>query len=582
MKQLIALLLAQLLLLPPASIAQEAPPAPAPALSGGSFFFGTRAVDNDAWAGRVSEYEVNKSGFRPVFGSNQWYSQGSWFFDFSAENRGDSRAQTYSLDADLNRRVRIRSSLDRFLHRLDNDPLSNLDAAKGTVIVRHDDNAPNRAFVPGRNELNTEVSGYLTSWLSWRASHRFLQIHGETQTRALSKCANCHATAESTRIDQKMHDVSAGLTAKLGRRIAVHYDYSSRQFKEHGQRPTNTYDVAQHPQTLSRAFFNRVQFDGTTNGEMAYAYVPGFRKDTHDVKFTADLPAESRLVAQLIHASLLNTHVNTNLDVTAWSARYTLPLGERATLKAQFRRTDMDSDDVLIQLEEPANPTGVPQAGQTYAQAYPAFGSADFTRLSSINRQDITASGELGLRLARLTTLRGGYQFRSIRRDHFDVERTDRNRLYFLFNTRKAKTWNARVRYTFDDIDEPFLHEKAALSPALQLTPSAGNPPSPLNGLQYFALYAARQANLTNQPTRSNFLEPSFSWTPNPHIALNLNYRTRLEKNTHLNYGTWSHNTYMPGAELWIAPSEKLNFTFSYQQQYDRNNTMYVLPAFDG
>jgi hypothetical protein len=586
-KHAVAYLLIATLLLPLNTLAQQpavsAQPAAAPtAASGGDFFFGIRGLGNSDWMGRVNEYEMNKEGVRPAFGAGYWFSKDSWFFDFYGENRGDSRAQTYWLDADLNRRLRIRSSLERFMHRLDNDDLANLDTAKGSVVVRHDDLAPGRAYVPGRNEWKTDLSGTINSWLTWRASYRYLQIHGETQTRSISKCANCHVSGEATRINQKMHDLSAGLSARLGRKVSLHYDFTSRQFAEGGERPTNQYDVAQHPTTLSRVFFNRVQYDGTTDGQMAYAYVPGFRKDSHDVKLNVDLPAEARLTAQLLKTSATNTHVNLGLDVLAWGGKYVLPLGERVTLKAQFRKADMSSDDVFIQLEEPANPAGVPQAGQTYAEAYPTFGRADWTRGSTVNRTDIVATGEVSARLARLTTLRGGYQFRSVRRENFEVERTDRNRLYALFSSRRSNQWNARMRYTFDTIDEPFLHHHAALSPVMQPFSSPGNPPSPLFGVQYYTLYAARQANLTNQPSSGHFLEPSFTWTPSPKTALTLHYRTKLEKNDKLNFSDWTRDMHMPGAELWFAPLEKVNFTLSYAYQRDKSHTLFVLPAFDG
>lgn len=589
-KHLIVFLLLYTLLWPAVALPQQAatPARPvsteAPAgggTSGGSLFLGLRGLDNSDWMGRVNEFEANKDGARPSIGFNYWYGRGSWFFDFFGENRGDSRAQSYSLKTDLNRWVRVSSSMERFLHRLDHDPLTNLDAAKGTVVVRHDNLAPNRALAPGRNEIDTKISGYLTSWLTWRASHRFQQMHGDVQTRAISKCSSCHVTATATSIDQKANDLSGGFTARLGRRVAVHYDYTNRQFKEHGQTPTLRYDVAQHPGTLSRMFLNRVSFDGTTNGKLPYALVPGFRKDSHDVKVNVDLPKDSRLSAQLLKARARNTHTNLDLDVLAWGGRYTIPIGPRASFKAQFRKTDMSSDDVSIELNEPAAPEG-PQAGKTFTQAYPTFGTVNWTRGSVINRRDIVASGELNYRLARLTTVRGGYQFRSIRRDNFDVERTDRNRAYFMFHSRKAKSWNARLRYTFDDIDEPFLHKKAALSPVIQPYPSPGTPPSPLTGLQYFTLYAARQANLTNQPARSQFMEPSFTWTPSPRAALTLHYRMRLENNDHLNFGKWSHDMHMPGAELWVSPIDKLNFTLAYSFQKDVSNTMFVLPAFDG
>ncbi|MBL8217891.1 MAG: hypothetical protein JNL62_01610 [Bryobacterales bacterium] len=579
------------LMTPASAFAQQptgaaAPPAekdvPPVAQSGSNLFLGTRVLDNNGWPGRVNEYEMNKGGARPSIGFDYWYSRESWFFNFFGENRGDSRAQSYSLEADLNRRLRIRSTLERFIHRYDHDPLSNLDVAKGSVVVRHDNLTPNRAYGPGRNEFSTEVSGVINEWLSWRASHRFLQIHGDTQTRSISKCANCHVTGEATRINQKMHDVSAGLTVRLGRRASVLYDYWSRQFKEDGERPTNQYDVAQHPTTLNRAFFNRVLYDGTTDGQMHYAYVPNFRKDSHDIKLNVDLPADSRLSAQLLKTSATNKHVQLGLDVLAWGGKYTIPIHERVTFKAQFRKADMHSDDVFIELQEPANPAGVAQPGQTFAQAYPDFGSVDWTRGSSINRVDALGSAEISARLAKLTTLRGGYQFRSIRRENFEVERTDRNRLYLLFSSRRSKQWNSRVRYTFEATDQPFLHRHAALSPVLQPFAAPGNPPSPLLGTQYFVMYAARQANLTNQPTRSQFIEPSFTWTPSPKAALTLHYRAKMEKNDKLNFGHWKRDMHMPGAELWVAPLEKLNFTIGYSLQNDKSSTLFVIPVFDG
>lgn len=562
--------------------AQSAPADPPPAVSGGSLFLGTQGFSNNGWQGRVGEFDTNKDGLRPVTSFSYWYSRGPRFLDFYGENRGDSRDQVYSLQGTLGRRLQFRSALDRFLHRLDHDPLSNLDAAKGSVVVRYDNLNPNRAYTTGRSELKTEIRGVINQWLSWRASHRFLQTHGDIQTRAISKCANCHVTGRATRVDQRLQDLSAGLSLRLGKKAVLHYDFTSRQFKEHGERPAQQYDVAQHPTSLSRVFFNRVQFDGTTNGLMPYAYVPGYRKDSHELQFAAELPADARLTARMMKTRTTNTHTRLDMDVLTWGARYVLPLGARTSLKAQLRHADLHSDDVFIQLEEPANPAGVPQPGQTYSQAYPAFGSADWTRHSSINRRDFQAVGELSHRLARLTTLRAGYQFRTIRRDDFEVERTDRNRLFAQFQTRSHNTWNSRVRYTFETTDQPFLHAKAALSPALQLTPSAGNPPSPLNGLQYFSLYAARQANLTNQPTRSQLFEPSFTWTPSPRAALTLHYRTRQEKNDQLNYSTWNHTSHLPGAELWVSPLERLNFTLSYQAQWDKTDTLFVIPVFDG
>ena len=116
----------------------------------------------------------------------------------------------------------------------------------------------------------------------------------------------------------------------------------------------------------------------------------------------------------------------------------------------------------------------------------------------------------------------------------------------------------------------------------LQPNPAPGNPPSPLAGLQYFALYAARPADLTNQPPRSQCSEPSCSWTPSTKAARNFRSRSRLEKNDKLNFSTWERASHSPGVELWVSPLEKLNLTASYQLQYDKTDTLFVIPVFDG
>ena len=60
-------------------------------------------------------------------------------------------------------------------------------------------------------------------------------------------------------------------------------------------------------------------------------------------------------------------------------------LGKRAMLKAYFRRYEIDTDSVFVDIAEPTAPAG-PHAGLTYAQAYPTFGSPDYWTHSAASR----------------------------------------------------------------------------------------------------------------------------------------------------------------------------------------------------
>jgi hypothetical protein len=189
--------------------------------------------------------------------------------------------------------------------------------------------------------------------------------------------------------------------------------------------------------------------------------------------------------------------------------------------------------------------------------------------------------------LARFTTVRAGYEFSQVKRDHYEVERTERNRVFASFSTRRmgkgSHHWSGRLRYVLENTRDPFAYRQAALSPVMQPFASPGSPsPSPLGGLQYFTMYAARQAHLTNVPNWSHAVEPSWTWMPSDRVSLSMHYRFRTEKNDTLNFSDWDRDSHMTGAELWIAPQSKLNFTFAYAFQNERSRSLFVLPAFDG
>ncbi len=571
-----------LLILAPGLAAQDAAPPP-PDGQGGQIFVGTRGLDNNNHLGQVGEYDAARQGLRPSAGVEFWKQSGSVFFDGYGEWRGDARDQYYKVDVQATRYVRIRSHFMKYLHRLDHDPLLDLDTALGGPMVQHTDNDPHTLYKPGYEEARTDVEAVIpgATWLRLKGSHRTYLREGGVQHRTMSKCSTCHVTGNRQEIDQRSHELTGGV-AIVTNKVTVDYEYYNRQFNDRALVNTILYDRAIHPVTQAPVFDARVQFD-SLNGELPYLPTPPSRKARHSVRARAELPKESTLQAAFTSASTQNNFTGLKADSWGWNARYTIPVNKKMSFSVRAKQLDWEVDDVFVNVIEREAVAG-PNTGNTYPEAYPDFGEASFTRFSSRNRNDISVRGELTTRLARFNTLRTGYQFAHRKRDHYEVEKTNTNSVYATYNRRIRETgsgdWSLRARYRFDHNDNPWLHRHAALPPVMQPFESPGN--APFGGVQYFEIYAARQADLTRFPKTSHFIEPSLTWMPNMKFSATLHYRYRQLENDDLNMSEWSRSVHMPGAELYFAPLERLSFTAAYMFHNERSETLFGIPVYDG
>jgi hypothetical protein len=295
------------------------------------------------------------------------------------------------------------------------------------------------------------------------------------------------------------------------------------------------------------------------------------------------LPKDSKLQAAFTSSNTENTYTRLNAKSWGWNTRYTIPLNKKMSFSMRAKQLDWEVDDVDIDVVERVVPAG-PNAGKTYPESYPDFGNPDWIRYSARSRNDISVRGELSTRFARFNTLRTGYQFAHRKRDNYEIKTTNTNSFYVTYNKRFRKTeagdWSLRARYKFDYSDTPWLHRHAALPPAMQPFQSPGN--VPFTGVQYFEIYDARQADLTQFPKTTHFVEPTLTWMPNQKFSASFHYRYRKLENNDLNMSQWSRSVHMPGAELYFAPLEKLSFTTAYMFHNERSDTVFGIPVYDG
>ena len=443
-------------------------------------------------------------------------------------------------------------AFDRFLHRLDHDPLDYMGAGIGNFVVRSTDHDPGTEYSTTNGLLNTDVSFAVNKNVEFFVGHKMVMRDGIHQGLTMSHCANCHVESYGRKLDQTTNTLAAGARVNAGR-FTADYTYENRTFEENAATPTKVFDNAVHPVTLADVFLSRVQYDDGS-GPLTFDLFPKFTKQTNTVRAAYALPGDGALSGNFTHASSFNDHAGFGSDFTGGHARVTIPLGKRAYLKALFRKYEIETESVFVDVVEPITPAG-PAAGLTYAQQYPAMLPLDYYTESAEVRSPTEMALELAFRPGKRSSINLGYEYEEVTRHEFAVEKTTTNLFKASAYWRPDKTLSLRARYEQAMISDPFANINGAKPAALQLVPTPGGLPFGPQSLQYFEMYNSRMANLSGLPTDTIFLEGTATWSPSQMFTVSAHYRYRDQQNDELNYSTWGHDLHMPGVEVYVAPS---------------------------
>lgn len=546
----------------------------------GVLTLGANIGSNTGNMNRAAEYDVAKDGTLPVFGAQLWGNSGGFTYDLLASHGGDSRDQKYgAFVSGAGGRVKTSVTFDRFLHRLDHDPLDYVDSAIATFVVRATDYDPGTAYSTTTGMLNTNVNVAVTKNVELFVSHKMMLRDGIHQSMTLSHCANCHIQSYGRQVDETTNTLAAGARVNAGR-FTMDYTFENRAFEEHSATPTNRYDNAVHPVSLTDMFVSRVQYDDA-NGPLPFDLVPRQTKRTNTVRAAYALPGDASVSGNFTHSSSQNDNAGFGSDYTGGHARVTIPLGKKAYLKGFFRKYEIDTESVFVDVVEQTAPAG-PAAGLTYAQQYPAMLPLDYYTESTASRSPTEMALELAFRPGKRSTINVGYEYEDITRTTHHVEKTTTNTFKASAYFRPDKTLNLRARYVQAMTSDPYANIHAALPAILQTTPTPGGVPFGPLSTQYFAMYDSRSANLSASPTDSLFLEGSATWAPSQRISVSGHYRFRDLQNDELNASTWSHAMHMPGVEVYIAPTPRFTLAAGWGYQKDMLDTVFSTLNFGG
>lgn len=474
------------------------------------------------------------------------------------------------------------------------DPIAQRDGAREHYYQELDND-----YIVTRREWENEADLTLPQLpnLTFHAGMRIETRNGQEQSITSSKCSYCHVSAQGKDINERTEDFTAGVTGKFGL-LTVEYEYLNRTFDDRSEDVTYQYQgVPTHsPNGGGDPFFpvdmqEQLLYYG---GEESYSQTPDSEKETHNLKARVDIDRNTNIKASYVKSE--NTSDKDPNDIYSLGSEelkteFESFGGKIATrfggLRLSLRGNTYEIEDNSTSL------TWTPQsvAGGDGTIDENIINQSDFTfddEWTSAEAREVTEFGiDAVYRLLRYTTLRFGYEYEEEERAEHHLGETETNTLTAAVNSRFGKGLRGRLSYEFQDIDDPFVTEHAKgiaqglgdlltydeNGIALIRRPDAvalsnADPDvndyiagDPILYWDAYGPYGLRTLDATNQPDEVNELKGQLSWSVNPQMAATFFMRYRMEENGEVGY---EQDTFVPGANIWFAPTSKLNLTMSY------------------
>lgn len=544
-------------------------------------WFGYRAHEVNDSPNRVGEYDTLKDSLAAAFLLSN-YADSHGFFAYGRINDADDIDLAFA--GDFDRTLRVKGDYTRLYHRLQHDPLTNLQAVTAPKVTRYTDTDPTARYDVVYSELKTsaEFNHENMPWLTLEFGFRHEERDGMKQVRTMSKCSNCHVVAYSHAIHENTRDYSVAANVDSGN-FSLRYSYTGRNFRNTSATPTHVYDDAKHPSLNTPVFYDRVQF-WSVNGSLPFNMTPDTDKMTHEISATYDAKSKGILNAGYVRSTVENLYTTLEMDYNSMRANYAVRLAKGVGLSMRGVYYDIDNDDVYVDVNEPLAVAG-PYAGLTYREKFDdgSF-TGDFNRLSWANRTVYEFDADLNYAFAHRTKARLSYRYKQTDRDNHEVSDGEHastsNRIKLALSSRAVKDLTFRGHFIYESISNPFAGVDIAGMYNFN-APAPGSPLSPLS-VQYFQLYNSRMVDLTNQP--DSIVE--FSGQMTYRLAKNASFSAGLKyqdlQNDSLDYSTWSKDKTAINASLWFALSPELHGTIAYHYNTEETQTAYIMPVFDG
>ena len=539
---------------------------------------GVAVHSNDGNLTKVGEYLVLPDGLRPIGKAKVTVTSDKIFLDLDSYYSGDPKDQEHALDFNVGRVFDQKFSFNSLLHRLDHDPMKNLDvASEARSGVFHTDYNPTDEYQITRSEFISESKLTIpgASFLKFYANVRNEHRSGEYQARTLSKCSSCHVVAKSRPIDNNNRDYQLGGNVTLGKAV-FDYSYTKREYRENEAAPTHTYLLTLHPEKVIPVFDSRIQYDAK-DGALPFNVIPDTDKQTHLIKANVSLSDSSVITAHYVNSNVKNAFTSLSTASNSFAGGFSTRIGKRGLFNARFRQISIKNDSVFIDTLEPVDVAG-PNKGKTFVEAYPDFGSADWERYSALSRKTWDFDAAFKYRFSLKTKLRLNYDYKRVDRDHYEISTTNSHTFTGYFDFKPVRQWKFVLKGVIKVTDNPFTNLYSGVAPLVQ-DYAVDNP---FTGNQFYVFHWAREAHLSSLPTDMQEAKGIVTWNPSFRFSLSADVRYRAEQNDKLNFSTWENDTLSTGFNLWWAPLDRLDITGSFYFYGEKLNSLFAMPVLEG
>lgn len=329
---------------------------------------------------------------------------------------------------------------NRFLHRLDHDPLSNLaPPASGEEIVGEDLNV-GEDYVVRIQDIRTGLRGKLAKNVKYQLEFWLRRKKGERQALGTHHgapgdvdCRICHVVNQRQTIDWTTVRVEPIIETKIGQ-LTVQYSRPMRS-------------LSQNDGIVLRSYGGFHGYD--YGGDLPYAVVPDTLWQTDRLRLSSDLPAESSFYGSLHRGDTRNKVRDTKRDFYGYDLRLTNRYFPSLTLNG-FSRYNRQLNQLPPFLVPPeGDATSVPTA------IIPRYGLRQ-----PIDYLRVAAGGNVNWRPLNnyLVTINAGGEYGEVRRSYADYSVQNPPNIvqqgstpYFLYFVGATNKWHPRfdtyIRY---------------------------------------------------------------------------------------------------------------------------------------
>jgi hypothetical protein len=513
--------------------------------------FGWWAVGSDGSQQKTGEFQDLSSS--PFWDVDAIYSDGvrTWDIVLSGldQEANDAHVQYY------NRHFKATFDFQRYLRRLDHDPVVGLDLApgqappptpEGNVIV--DDLNIGEDYAIRIEELEAQAKGKLMDHVTWRMNVWGLRKFGERQSTSTSHCFNvlapappgatgnvCHVLSERQTIDWTTVEFKPTLEAKF-ENVTVAYERTMRSF-------------GQDDQVIDRQHtrFGFSPASGVLGPDFAYALVPENMTQIDRIKVSAKLTDTNQLYANIFHGDTKNEFRDMHRESSGYDLRLTNTSFDDMTVTGYTSRYDEETDFPPFALESPPfAPAPVPPN--------PSYDAAslrhpvDYNRLKAGIKSSWQPFGDRGPRRSNYglfdgTSLASGYEYYLLERTFatydtalgpFTQPNTKSHQIEFGPSTRWSRVLQTYTRYKVKFIDDPLIGVREH------------------NGLFN-----------TNQPEQLHITELGTTWTPYSNFMTTAQVSSINSWNDS-EFANFVEDDYPIMLSAWYAPTHRLSFTGGY------------------